>query len=99
MQSPLKTWAVKRQSTPQRVGPTLQQQQQQQQQQQKVATGAGLVWPQPHKRHLGRPSRVDLWQNALYKVIATGDLAGGLTSQPPPWWREGFPLHISEEET
>eukprot|EP00971_Amphidinium_carterae_P034808 685290-Amphidinium_carterae.1 len=76
---------VKRQSTPQRVGPTLQQQQE-------AATASGLVWPQPHKRHVGRPNKKDLWQNALCKAIGSGTLPTGLISQPPPWCREGLPL-------
>eukprot|EP00971_Amphidinium_carterae_P171491 3399458-Amphidinium_carterae.1 len=77
MKSSLKSWAVKRQSTLQRVVPTLDEQKD-------AATSAGLPWPQPHKRQIGRPSRADLWQNALYKAIATGDfhqLGGGKGSR------------------
>ena len=52
-----------------------------------------LLWPRPRKRAAGRPSRQQLFSDAIYKALEVKSLPGGLeSSSVPGWWQPGMAL-------
>ena len=56
----------------------------------------GLPWPRPAGRKVGRPSRAQQYQEALYTAIEGDSLPESATAEMPGWWEKDLPLELEE---
>ena len=67
-----------------------------------LRTELGVLWPRAvHKRrHPGRPSYQETWEDRLYRAIQHGTVPEDMSSGVmPKWWRPSLPLNVSKAET